>query len=142
MKCFFRLIKNFLIVFVPLIVLVISFLVRPNIVISIDKDFSHTRYISTELKNIGNAPAFDLKYDIFQPEVNNPQKPLFEKDIFMVGRIYQCGVQVPKIPEDNAVAYEISYKYSVINIPLIKKWQLVAKIKGLFYWTNKKWDVR
>ncbi len=147
--------KEFWSIFIPLVGLIITLSPRPSIVISANQGYSSRGYVSTELKNVGNASAYDVKFNLFTEKrvagkmvaLKNPQDPLFHKDILTSGQIYQAGRNtVP--PEEMAsveeliVRYEITYHYSLSNIPGFDRLKIPVKVQGQFWWEGKKWDVR
>lgn len=141
-------------VFIPLIGLLLVLSPRPSIVISVDANNSSMQYVSAELKNVGNAAAFDVKYNLFseiktfQGNINiaNPQDPLFHRAIFAAGQIYQGGRMTGVSPDmkitELLMRYEIIYRYSLINIPGLQWIMPASKIQGQLWWNGKKWDVR
>ncbi len=134
--------------------LIIALSPRPSVVITVDNENSSVEYVSAELENIGSAAAYDFKFhltpeiktNVANYDVSNPQNPLFAKGILSAGQIYQGGrkTAVPLNVEiaELLVRYEIAYKYSMINIPIFSRVKLSEKIKGQLWWNGKKWDVR
>lgn len=142
-------------IFIPLVGLIITLSPRPSIVIAAHQEYSSIQYVSTELKNVGNAAAYDVKFNLFTEkkidgkmvELKNPQDPLFHKGILTPGQIYQAGRNTISPDEMSSVEelivrYEITYRYSLSNIPGFDRIKIPVKLKGQFWWNGKKWDVR
>jgi len=153
---FFRFLKNekLWLVFIPLCGLILTLSPRPSIVISATNENSSRTYISTEIKNTGRASAFDFEYDLVPVlkttegtiTVDSSKRHAFGKPNILPNQIYQAGWQIPRIDKPKMlelwVDYEISYRYSLTNIPGLDRYKRKNKVTGLFYWNGKKWDTR
>lgn len=134
--------------------LIITLSPRPSLVISINNDASNQAYVSTEVKNVGDASAFDFEYTLL-PEIKTPAEthkvrnahdPMFAKTILPSGRVFQGGRQSGVTSDmqvrELLVRYYIQYRYELTSIPFFNKIKLTSRVKGLLSWNGKKWDVR
>ena len=127
---------------------------RPELVILVNQEKSNYEYVSTEIKNVGNAPAFDFKYNLFSEvktdhgnfNIPNPQDPLFAKNILPAGQIFQGGRMTSANSEKNVrellLRYDVRFKYSLFRIPLLDCIKGSSKVEGQLWWNGEKWDVR